>query len=120
MGVGARVVQEAARAWGDPTRREQIVQMHAEGRSLVEMTEALGLGDALDADGLRDVVASLSADEVRLIRDAFVAEADRVGTAAGANFPVECALDDVTTGVRVVAAPTTTGAVAPVVRIERA
>ena len=117
MSVGSLVAQEAARVWGNPQTRAQIVQMHAEGRSLVEMTDALGLGGALDADGLRDVVAGLSAEEVQLVRDAFVAEADRVGPAPGANFPVDCTLDDVRAGVRLESGTTSPDATAPVVRV---
>lgn len=119
MGVGSEVSQEAARIWGDPQVRAQIVQMHAEGRSLVEMTDAVGLGAILDADGLRDVVAGLTAQEVQLVRDAFVAEATRVGTAPGANFPVDCTLEDVRGGVRLESGATSPNATAPVVRVVR-
>ena len=85
MGVGSLVSQEAARVWSDPANRQRIVQMHAEGRSLVEMTDALGLGAALDADGLRDVVAGLTPAEVELLRNAFVAEAERTRGRARAS-----------------------------------
>jgi len=114
---GSLVSQEAARLWGNPDTRAQIVQMHAEGRSLIEMTDALGLGPALDADGLRDVVAGLSDAEVKLVRDAFVAEATKVGDAAGASFPVDCTLDAVGGSVRLEPGATTQGATAPVVRV---
>jgi hypothetical protein len=115
VGVGSLVSQEAARVWSDPANRARIVQMHADGRSLVEMTDALGLGAALDADGLRAVVDALTPDEVQLVRDAFVAEAGRT-RGAGASFPVDCTLDDFS-GVRLEPGATTRGAVAPVVRV---
>ena len=116
MGVGSLVTQEAARVWSDPANRARIVQMHAEGRSLVEMTDELGLGAALDADGLREVVAGLTPEEVELVRNAFVAEANRT-PGPGASFPVDCVLSDVTAGVRLEPGATTRGAAAPVVRV---
>jgi hypothetical protein len=116
MGVGSLVSQEAARVWSDPASRAQIVQMHADGRSLIEMTDALGLGAALDADGLRQVVADLTPDEVQLVRDAFVAEARRT-PGPGASFPVDCTLGDFGRGVRLEPGATTRGAAAPVVRV---
>ena len=117
MSGGALVTQEAARLWGNPDARAQIVQMHADGRSLLEMTDALGLGPALDQDGLRDVVAALTPEEVDLVRKAFVAEAARAGDGSGANFPVDCVLRDFAGGVRLEPGTTTRGATAPVVRV---
>jgi hypothetical protein len=119
MGVGSLVSQEAARLWtGSPEIRAQVVQMHADGMSLVEMTDALGLGDALDQDGLRDVVAQLTPEEVELVRNAFVAEATRAGD-GGANFPVDCVLEDFSNAVRLEPGATSRGATAPVVRVSR-
>jgi hypothetical protein len=118
MGVGSLVAQEAARVWSDPANRERIVQMHAEGRSLVEMTDELGLGPALDADGLRAVVAGLTKDEVELVRNAFVAEANRT-RGPGASFPVDCTIDDPARSVRLEPGTTSPDAAAPVVRVVR-
>jgi len=118
VGVGSLISQEAARVWSDPANRARIVQMLAEGRSLVEMTDAVGLGTALDADGLRDVVAGLSPAEVELVRDAFVAEANRT-SGPGASFPVDCTVDDVAAGVRLEAGASSPDAAAPVVRVVR-
>jgi len=119
MSGGSLVSQEAARLWGDPATRARIVQMHEQGMSLVEMTDALGLGPALDADGLRDVVAGLDPQEVQLVRDVFVAEATSRAGAAGASFPVDCTVDDLGARVRLVAGPTSAGATEPVVRVVR-
>ncbi len=118
MPMAMQLPQAAARLWGDPATRQRIVDMHARGDSLLAMVDALGLTDSLDADGLRDVVANLSDAEVAVIRDAFVAEAREVGDQAGASFPVDCRVDDASSGVRVVAAPSGRGATAPVARIE--
>ena len=68
MPVGMQLPQEAARIWTDPARRERIVAMHAEAMPLTEMCDELGLGPVLDRDGLREIVANLSDDEVQAIR----------------------------------------------------
>ena len=119
MPAGMQLPQEAARLWTDPSQRDRIVAMHADERPLVEMCEELGLGAALDRDGLRRVLEQLSADEVAAIRDAFVAEA-AASAGPGANFPVDCRVDDVGGGVRVVAQPAGAGATGPIARIEPA
>jgi hypothetical protein len=86
------LVQEAQRAWADPKKRSQIVAMHAQGASLFDMVDALGLGQHLD-DALRQSIASLSDAGVQAIRDVFVAEAAASGS-HGAFFPVDCRVDD--------------------------
>lgn len=115
-GTGA-LPQAAARLWGDPARRAEIVAMHEQGIGLVEMTERVGLGALLDRDGLREIVANLTDAEVQVLRDAFLAEARHVGETAGASFPVDCVVDDPRSGVRVQAAPPGPDAVAPVARV---
>lgn len=116
--MSMQLPQAAARAWSDPTVRQRIVDMHDRGDSLLAMVAALGLDDALDHDGLRDVIANLSDEEVTVIRDAFRAEAQEVGDASGASFPIDCRVDDTAAGVRVIAAPAGRDATAPVARIE--
>ena len=118
MPMSMQLPQAAARAWSDPTIRQRIVDMHDRGDSLLAMVKALGLDDALDSDGLRDVVANLTDAEVQVIRDAFRAEAQQVGDSSGASFPIDCRVDDTTAGVRVSAAPAGQDATAPVARIE--
>lgn len=110
--------QEAARLWGDPIKRQEILDMHERGDSLLDMVEALGLTPALDADGLRSVVTNLSADEIRAIRDVFVAEAAQAGGRGGANFPVDCRIENPGNAVRVTTVPPSSAAIAPVVRID--
>ena len=105
---------------GDPTTRQRIIEMHEAGTSLLDMVSELGLTRALDNDGLRSVLESLTAEEVEVIRDAFVAEAREVGDRAGANFPIDCRVDDPGTKVRVTANPASPGAVTPIARIEPA
>ena len=118
MPMSMQLPQAAARAWSDPAVRQRIVDMHDRGDSLLDMVAALGLDDALDSDGLRDVVANLTDPEVQVIRDAFRAEAQQVGDGPGASFPVDCRVDDATAGVRVSAAPAGQDATTPVARIE--
>jgi hypothetical protein len=110
--------QEAARVWTDPAQRERIVAMHAEEMPLTKMCDDLGLGAVLDRDGLRAILDGLSADEVTAIRDAFVAEA-RATPGPGANFPVDCRVDNAEAGVRVVAEQAEPGATGPIARIEQ-
>ena len=116
--MSMQLPQAAARAWSDPAVRQRIVDMHDRGDSLLDMVAALGLDDALDRDGLRDVVANLTDPEVEVIRVAFRAEAQQVGDSAGASFPVDCRVDDATSGVRVSAAPAGQGATTPVAQID--
>ena len=118
MGASMQLPQEAARLWGDPETRQRIIEMHARGDSLLKMVDELGLTAALDADGLRPVLERLTAEEVQIVRDAFVAEATHIGTGAGANFPVDCRVDNPGAGVRITEAPTSRGETAPVARIE--
>ena len=103
MTNGLVLPQEAARLWGDPIVRKQILDMHARGDSLLDMVAALKLTDAMDTDGLADVIRALTPAEVQVIRDAFVAEAQLVGDHAGASFPVDCRVDDPGAKVRVTA-----------------
>lgn len=116
--MSMQLPQAAARTWSDPAVRQRIVDMHDRGDSLLDMVAALGLDDALDGDGLRDVVANLTDDEVKVIRDAIRAEAQQVGDSAGASFPIDCRVDDTSAGVRVSAAPAGRDATTPVARNE--
>jgi hypothetical protein len=111
--------QDAARIWTDPAQRQRIVAMHGQEMPLTQMCEELGLGDVLDLDDLRGTLENLSADEVKAIRDAFLAEAS-AATESGANFPVDCRVDDPSAGVRIVSQGAQRGAVGPIVRIEPA
>lgn len=115
MGAGYSLVQAAERLWADPKSRAQIVAMHAQGRSLLEMVDALGLTKLMDDDGLRDVVAGLSDAAVGDIRDVFVIEAATAG-AHGASFPVDCRVDALIAPVSVTRV--SRGSANPVVRID--
>lgn len=103
MAPTLQLPREAARLWTDPAVRARIVAMHRDDVPLLEMIDALGLTGALEADGLRDVIAGLDPSEVATIRDAFVAEATAT-SGVGAHFPVDCRIDDVAAGVAIVAA----------------
>jgi hypothetical protein len=119
MAGGTPLTQQAARLWTDPAKRAEIVTMYADGISLIDMCDRLGLGPAVDADGLRDVIRNLNPQEVDVIRDAFLAEATAT-PGPGANFPVDCRVDDGRPGVRVVREAADRGAVGPIARIEPA
>jgi len=120
MPVGMQLPQAAARMWTeDRAQRDRIVAMHEQEMPLSQMCDELGLGDLLDRDGLRAVLDGLCADEVRAIRDAFVAEAG-AATGAGAAFPVDCRVDDPARGVQVSAQDAFEGAVGPTARVEQA
>ncbi|MBK5286925.1 MAG: hypothetical protein JJE46_00525 [Acidimicrobiia bacterium] len=94
--------------------------MHARGDTLLDMVNALGLTPALEADGLTEVIENLTDPEVKIIRDAFIAEAERVADRPGASFPIDCRAGTIGARVRVVPAPASPGATAPVARIEPA
>ena len=118
MSSGMALPQEAARLWADPVRRQEIVAMHQAQVPLREMVRRLGLDDALEADGLGDVIDGLSGPDVDAIREVFAAEATRAGS-GGANFPIDCLVDTPATAVRVTTIPGA-GDATPVVRVEPA
>ena len=68
----------------------------------------------------KDLLESLSAEEVQIVRAAFVAEATKIADHSGANFPVDCRIDDGVRAVRITEAPSDRDATAPVARIENA
>jgi hypothetical protein len=93
--------------------------MHAQDMPLSRMCDELGLGAVLDRDGLRGVLDDMSAEEVDAIRTAFVAEASAT-PGPGANFPVDCRVDNAEGGVRVRSEAAEPNAVGPIARIENA
>jgi hypothetical protein len=119
MAGGTPLSQQAARLWTDPAKRAEVVKMYADSVSLIDMCDRLGLGTAVDTDGLRDVIRNLKPEEIDVIRDAFLAEATAT-PGPGANFPVDCRVDDGRIGVRVVREDAERGAVGPLARIEPA
>jgi hypothetical protein len=119
MALLLQLPQAAARLWSIPEERAKIMAMHAKGMPLLDMVSELGLEDALDADGLRDVIDQLSPDEVQLIRDAFIEEAMQTEK-AGAFFPIDCRVDDLGNGVTVEASRQGLTAERSVVRINQA
>ena len=79
MSSGMALPQAAARLWADPARRQEILDMHDAGVPLREMVRRVGLDDALEADGLGDLIDGLDDADVAAIRQVFVAEAARAG-----------------------------------------
>jgi hypothetical protein len=90
MGPGLDGVGQATAAFADPANREQLLQWHREGVSFTDMIDRLGLG-GFDP-GLRAVIDSLSPEDVAVIREAMVAELDRVGTGGAAELPISCTI----------------------------
>ena len=117
MAPTLQLPQEAARIWGDPDKRAQIIAMHEAETPLVQMCEDLGLQSLLDADNLRAVLEGLKPAEVAAIRAAFVAEAAAT-PGPGASFPVNCVVGNLRTGVRVVADDAAPGATGPIACVE--
>jgi hypothetical protein len=104
MALSLQLPNEAARLWSIPDMRAKILAMHASDMPLLEMVHELGLDHMLEADGLGEVVAGLSTEDVQVIRNAFIAEA-REAEKPGAIFPIDCRVDDHSNGVTIEAAP---------------
>lgn len=94
MGPSLVAVQRAAQVFADPAVREQVKAWFAEDTPLLEMVDRLGISDDFDAD-LRSAISGLSAYEVSVIREVFIAEIDRAGTSTSASLPVECEITQV-------------------------
>jgi mRNA-degrading endonuclease toxin of MazEF toxin-antitoxin module len=73
---GVAIVMAANEALADPTFRDSVRKMHADGYPLVKMVEALGLEDDL-TDHIREIIEHLDADVVAGIRAATLAMLDR-------------------------------------------
>jgi hypothetical protein len=82
-------VQRAAEVFADPDVRAQLRTWHLEQMPLLEMADRLGVADLFEPE-LRATVAGLSAAEVEIVRQVFLAEIDAAGTATDVAFPVEC------------------------------
>jgi hypothetical protein len=91
MGPGLDGVGLAISAFADPANREQILQWHREGASFTAMIDGLGLG-GFDPE-LRAVIDSLSPEDVAVIREAMVAELERVGPGGAGELPISCTID---------------------------
>lgn len=100
MGPGIDAVGQAAAAFANPDSRAQIRQWHEAGRPFIEMIDLLGIGDAFDAQ-LRATIAALTPDEVVVIREAMLAELDRVGPTGAAELPIDCDIDQLLGNVEV-------------------
>jgi hypothetical protein len=95
MGPMLTAVQQAQLKFSDPAIRAQVLTWHAEGVSLLDMVDRIGLSDEF-AGPLREAIAKLSPDEVATIRKAMVAAIDRGGKSTDVPMPVDCNLDVVT------------------------
>lgn len=103
MGPSIVAVQQAGRVFADPAVRTQVRAWFDEGTPLLEMVDRLGIADPFDPE-LRSAISGLSPEEVKVIRDAVVAEIDRAGASTDASLPVECEITRVTGPVSVSAA----------------
>ncbi len=86
-------VAAATARFQDPAVRAQVRGWHVEGVSLLDMVDRLELEFETTT---RDAIAALTADEVQVIRDAFLAEIDRAGDSDTASLPVDCAIATLT------------------------
>jgi hypothetical protein len=103
VGPSIVAVQHAGQVFADPAVRTQVRAWFDEGTPLLEMVDRLGIAEFFDPD-LRVAIAGLSPEEVKVIRDAVVAEIDRAGPSTAATLPVECEISRVTGPVSVSAA----------------
>ena len=71
MSPGDNIVRAANRALKDPAVRQKVEEMHAQGASLMDMINALGLEDVF-TDPVRKIVESLPNDVIAGIRHATV------------------------------------------------
>lgn len=94
MGPGIDAVGRAAQAFADPRSRARIRQWHGEGVPLIEMAERLGIGEFFDSQ-LRRTIAALKPEEVVVIREAMLAELDRVGDTGTPDLPIDCEITSV-------------------------
>ncbi len=90
MGPGLDGVGQATLSFADPSNRDQILQWHQEGVSFTDMIDRLGIGGFDPA--LRAVIDNLSPEDVAVIREAMVAELERVGPGGAAELPVSCTI----------------------------
>ena len=90
MGPGLDGVGQAMAAFADPANREQILQWHQEGASFTDMIDRLGI-DGFDP-GLLAVIDNLSPEDVTVIREAMVAELERVGPGGAGELPISCTI----------------------------
>jgi hypothetical protein len=108
VGPSLSAVQQAADLFADPAVRTQLRQWHLEGMPLMEMVDRLGFTDLFD-DTLRAAVVNLSPDEVAIIREAYLAEIDRLADAPQATMPIACEIAEVSPSVIVTREVDTTG-----------
>jgi hypothetical protein len=87
----APAVGQADAQFADPAVRARIRTWHEEGVSLLDMGNRLGI---VFDDVLRDIIASLSPDEVATIRKAMIAAIDRGGQGTGVKMPIDCTLKE--------------------------
>jgi hypothetical protein len=98
MALLTELVRQTNAALAEPANRERVREMHAEGLPLVDMVEALGLGDALTPE-LRAIITGLPPDVVEGIRQATLEMLDRDES----TMPLDCLVsdDDIAGGVEV-------------------
>jgi hypothetical protein len=89
MGPALPPAGQAMQVFADPAVRTQVRQWHLDEVPFLDMIDRLGLS-AQFVGPLRDAIANLSAEEVGIIRKAFIGAIDRAGDSEGASFPVAC------------------------------
>jgi hypothetical protein len=91
MGPGLTAVERATQAFADPANRTQVREWHEQGVSFMDMVERLGIAPFFD-DELRKAINGLKPNEIAVIREAMVAEIDRVGAKGTPEYPIDCTI----------------------------
>jgi hypothetical protein len=87
---GVAIVIAANASLGDPTFRDSVRRMHAEGYPLIKMVEALGLEDDL-TEHIRHIVERMSPEVVEGIRKATLEMLDGADNYA---MPLDCTVSE--------------------------
>jgi hypothetical protein len=85
-------VARATELFDDPEVRAQVRAWHLEEMPLLEMVDRLDMSGLFDPE-LRAVIAGLNAEDVKVVRAAFLAAIDAAGTATTVKYPVDCSIN---------------------------
>jgi hypothetical protein len=95
MGPPLVGVARATELFDDPEVRAQVRAWHLEEMPLLEMVDRLDMSGLFDPE-LRAAIAGLGPDDVKVIRQAFMAAIDEAGKATTVKYPVDCSIDVIT------------------------
>jgi hypothetical protein len=92
MGPPLVGVARATELFDDPEVRAQVRAWHLEEMPLLEMVDRLDMSGLFDPD-LRAAIAGLSPEDVKVVRQAFLAAIDAAGKSTTVKYPVDCSID---------------------------